>query len=146
VRGGLTFLRSYTQAPRQDGLVDEDTIYAPLPHWRRVEILITWGGDGVDNDKDLKRVDPQAQAVLGSDDPRVVRRQRVTYGGVSWGIDEEKEDGLDNDGDGLIDEDCYKYEYKLTGFINLENPSQSFQTGGQPRGFVGLLHGSRTSR
>jgi hypothetical protein len=70
-----------------------------------VEILITWGGDGVDNDKDLKRVDPQAQAVLGSDDPRVVRRQRVTYGGVSWGIDEEKEDGLDNDGDGLIDEE-----------------------------------------
>lgn len=137
-RSALALLRAYTQPPRrQDGLVDEDCIAVPLPEWRRVEILITWGGDGIDNDGDLTKVDPRAGNSLVTDDPREIRRQRVSYGSVSWGIDEEKLDGLDNDFDGLIDEDCYLYDFRLIGFINLSDPSQSFTlTGGQPRGIL----------
>lgn len=137
---GLSVLRGYTQQPRRrDGLVDEDCIAAPLPGWLRVEILITWGGDGEDNDGDRKQVDPTGSDEIAPNDPRVIRKQRLSYGGVSWGVDEEKLDGLDNDLDGLIDEDVYLYEYTLIGFINLNDPSQSFTlTSGQPRGVLSL--------
>lgn len=137
-RRGNAWLRGYTQAPkRQDGLIDEDCIAAPLPNWRRIEILIAWGGDGVDNDGDYTKVDKTASDELVPNDPRVVLKQKVSFGSISWGIDEEKQDGLDNDLDGQIDEDCYLYDFKLVGFINLSDPSQSFiLTGGQPRGIL----------
>ncbi len=135
-RRGLAFLRGYSQVPkRRDGLVDEDCVAAPLPNWRRIEILIVWGGDGEDTDGDSKKIDKQASDDLVPNDPRVIRRQRLSYGSISWGVDEEKLDGLDNDFDGEIDEDCYKFEYTLVGFINLKDPSQGFiLSGGQPRG------------
>ena len=127
-------VQDYARNPTSDGLVDEDCIAATLPDWRRVEILITWGGDGKDNDNDLKRVDPRADTRRNSTQQRA---NQVSYGGVSWGIDEEKEDGLDNDFDGQVDEDTYRFEYKLVGFINLKDPSQSFTLiGGQPRGIA----------
>ncbi|MEW6234290.1 MAG: type II secretion system protein [Candidatus Omnitrophota bacterium] len=140
-RQGMTYLKNYAGLPQSDGLVDEDCIAAPLPNWRRVDIVISWGGDGEDNDGDSAkaRVDPQSTYQLGDTLDQRNRRmtQRISYGAVSWGIDEEKLDGIDNDFDGEIDEDCYKFEFKLTGFINLENPSQSFtMTSGQPRGLA----------
>ncbi len=138
-RQGLAYLRAYQSIPQPDGLVDEDTIASPLPNWRRVEVIITWGGDGEDNDGDLTRVDPRSTAELGDTTDRRSRsrNQRISYGAISWGIDEEKLDGIDNDFDGEIDEDTYKYEFKLVGFINLEDPSQSFSLiGGQPRGVI----------
>lgn len=123
-------LQAYTRRPSSDGLVDEDTIAGTLPNWRRVEILITWGGDGIDNDGDMNSVQPDF-------DDRRQRRATISYGGISWGIDEEREDGIDNDFDGEIDEDTYKYEFKLIGFINLEDPSSSFTfNSGQPRGIA----------
>lgn len=138
VRRGTAWLRGYTQGPKkQDGLIDEDCIAVPLPNWRRIEILITWGGDGVDNDGDYTKVDKSASDDLVPNDPTVVLRQKVSYGSISWGVDEEKMDGLDNDLDGKIDEDTYLYDFKLVGFINLSDPSQSFiLTGGQPRGVL----------
>ncbi len=143
-RKGLSYLRSYSMKPSQDGLIDEDCIAPILPNWRRVEIKITWGGDGVDNDEDLKRVDPSNKLPLGVEDPRRTRRQRVSYGAVSWGIDEEKMDGIDNDFDGAIDEDTYLYDYTLIGFINLKNPSESFAImSGQPRGVSSLVYADR---
>jgi type II secretory pathway pseudopilin PulG len=135
-RRGISYLRNYIAAvPKSDGLVDEDCIASPLPNWRRVEILITWGGDGVDNDGDLTRVDPKSQANLGFDDPSSVRSSSISYGNIEWGIDEEKLDGIDNDLDGQVDEDTYLFDYKLVGFINLKDPTQSFvMSGGVPRG------------
>ncbi len=135
-RSGLAFLRSYAQTPqRQDGLIDEDCIAIPLPDWRRVEILITWGGDGIDNDGDFKKVDKTASDNLIPETAQEIRKQKLSYGSLGWGIDEEKLDGLDNDFDGKIDEDTYMYEYRLVGFINLSDPSQSFVlNSGQPRG------------
>lgn len=143
---GLAFLNGYTQNPTRDGLTDEDTIYAPLPNWRRVEVLITWGGDGEDNDvdkdgkesKDARQVDPAY--VDPAQNPGSGNRQqnaRISYGGVRWGIDEEKIDGIDNDFDGLFDEDTYRFDFKLVGYINLKNPAESFTlSSGQPRGVV----------
>lgn len=126
--GQYRFLRAYTQTPRQDGLVDEDAIAAPLPHWRRVEVLITWGGDGIDNDGDFTKVDPRGS------------NPNISYGEISWGIDEERRDGIDNDLDGLIDEDCYEHEFVLVGFINMREPTLSFtHFSGQPRGIISPL-------
>ena len=136
--GGYAFLRQYANVPKPDGLKDEDTVSSPLPDWRRVEICITWGGDGKDNDGDLKKVDPKFKGELGQVDNRAVRNAAISYGGITWGIDEEKMDGLDNDFDGKVDEDCYLFEYKLVGFINLKDPSKSFiLNSGQPRGTFG---------
>jgi type II secretory pathway pseudopilin PulG len=139
-RPGLAWLSGYNRPPIQDGLVDEDTIAGTLPNWRRVEVIITWGGDGIDNDGDLTRVDPQTTGTIG--EPATSRgnrsRSRVSYGQIEWGIDEEKLDGIDNDFDGEIDEDCYLFDFKLVGFINLSNPGESFVLkGGQPRGITG---------
>lgn len=132
---GFSFIGQYASSPSPDGLVDEDCIAAPLPHWRRVEILITWGGDGEDNDGDLTKVDPKSKAQLGEENTGQARSSIISYGNISWGIDEEKLDGIDNDFDGLIDEDFYLGEYRLVGFINLKDPSQSFiYSSGQPRG------------
>lgn len=143
-RQGLTFLRMYSMKPQPDGLIDEDCVSPVLPNWRRMEILITWGGDGEDNDGDMTSVDPTNKLPLGVDDPSRVRRQRVSFGAVTWGIDEEKQDGLDNDFDGLIDEDTYLYEFKLIGFINLKNPSESFAiASGQPRGVASTVVADR---
>lgn len=137
---GVGFLRGFTRPPGQDGLVDEDCVASPLPNWRRVEIKITWGGDGKDNDGDLTRVDPKSQAAFGEIDPRETRRQRISYGSIEWGIDEEKRDGLDNDRDGEADEDTYEDEFILVGFINLQDPSLSFTlNSGQPRGLVNSI-------
>lgn len=136
---GIAFLNGFTQRPTQDGLVDEDTIAAPLPNWRRVEVWITWGGNGIDDDErpDVTRVDKNNRAILGENDPASGRSRPLSYGAVEWGIDEEKLDGIDNDFDGEIDEDVYLYEFKLIGFINLKNPSESFTlNSGQPRGLV----------
>lgn len=138
-RGGLRYLQGYTQPPIQDGLVDEDAIAAPLPDWRRIEVIITWGGNGEDEDEDQTTLDPRSRFVLGQSDPEDARarRQQISYGGLSWGVDEEKLDGIDNDLDGEIDEDFYTDEFVLVGFINLRNPSLSFTLkGGQPRGIV----------
>ncbi|MDP8245845.1 MAG: hypothetical protein P9L94_17310 [Candidatus Hinthialibacter antarcticus] len=143
-QSGTGFLRAFTRPPTQDGLVDEDCIAAPLPGWRRVEIVITWGGDGKDNDEDweggkndITRVDPRDRYSLGTTDPSEIRRQRISYGSIEWGVDEEKLDGIDNDFDGVIDEDFYTDEFVLVGFINLSDPSLSFTlTSGQPRGLV----------
>ncbi len=139
-REGLSWLTGYTRQPTQDGLVDEDSIAAPLPNWRRVEIVITWGGDGEDNDNDgnANRVDPSSEGELGDTGARgrFLSRQ-ITYNRVDWSVDEEKLDGIDNDNDGRIDEDLYSHEFVLIGFINLNDPSQSFTfKGGQPRGMV----------
>jgi prepilin-type N-terminal cleavage/methylation domain-containing protein len=123
-------LQAYTRRPSSDGLVDEDCISGTLPNWRRIEIIITWGGDGIDNDEDMKGTNPNFN-------DRRQNRETVSYGGITWGIDEEREDGIDNDFDGLIDEDTYKFEFKLVGFINLEDPSESFTyNSGQPRGIA----------
>jgi len=132
------FFRAYTQRPSRDGKVDEDCIASPLPDWRRVEIVVSWGGNGKDDDGDLARVDRNNTSTLGGEQTsRNTRSQQISYGAVEWGVDEEKEDGLDNDYDGKIDEDTYKYDFKLVGFINLENPRESFTLiGGQPRGLV----------
>lgn len=144
--GGAGFLRAFTRAPVSDGLIDEDTIAAPLPGWRRVEIVVTWGGDGEDNDEaaggnpDVARVDPRNESSLGEVNPREFRRQGISYGAIEWGIDEEKLDGIDNDFDGLIDEDTYADEFVLVGFINLNDPTLSFSmNSGQPRGLVSSL-------
>ncbi len=124
-------IQAYTRQPTSDGLVDEDTVSGTLPNWRRVEIIITWGGDGEDNDGDMQSVDPRF------DGRRSVSRSTISYSGITWGIDEEKEDGIDNDFDGEIDEDTYKFDFKLVGFINLDDPSESFTfRSGQPRGIA----------
>ena len=136
--GGYAFLKQYANIPKSDGLTDEDTVASPLPYWRRVEIIITWGGDGKDSDGDLKKVDPKSKGTLGQTAARNVKNSAISYGDVTWGVDEEKMDGLDNDFDGKIDEDNYLYEYKLIGFINLKDPAQSFiLNSGQPRGTFG---------
>lgn len=103
-----------------DGLVDEDCIAGVSAGWRRVEILITWGGDGEDEDGDMKRVHPQGLTVLP-------RRGNIpfAYGPVTWGIDEEARDGLDNDLDGEIDEDCYEFSYKLVGYLRMKSGDES---------------------
>jgi prepilin-type N-terminal cleavage/methylation domain-containing protein len=136
-RKRLAYIRGYSQRPTPDGLIDEDCVAAPLPNWRRVEILITWGGDGEDNDGDLNKVDPKSTSSIGSQNANEIRRSGISYGGVEWGIDEEKIDGIDNDFDGEIDEDTYRYDYLLVGFIHLKNPSLSFvMNSGQPRGLT----------
>lgn len=131
-------IQNYTRRPSSDGLVDEDTISGTLANWRRVEIIITWGGDGVDNDGDENAVNPSKKPK--SPEELLVFKpdeDRVSYERVSWGIDEEREDGVDNDFDGQIDEDTYKFDYKMIGFINLEDPSESFIfNSGQPRGIA----------
>lgn len=80
-----------------DGRVDEDPSPMPLPGYRKVIIRITWGGDREDNDGD------------GGDTLQTER------------IDEERIDGLDDDFDGLIDEDTYTNSYELTGFVLLQS-------------------------
>jgi hypothetical protein len=102
-----------------DGLVDEDCIAGPSAGWRRVEILITWGGDGIDNDGDTKRVHPQGLTSI----PRRGNAP-LLYGPVTWGIDEEARDGLDNDLDGRIDEDCYEFSYKLVGYLRIKSDAE----------------------
>ncbi len=140
-RAGSNFFRAYTQRPQSDGKVDEDCIAAPLPNWRRVEIVISWGGNGEDDDGDLARVDPRNTSTLGVDQQSFGRRsQQISYGAIEWGIDEEKPDGLDNDFDGQVDEDTYGYDFRLVGFVNLEKPRESFTLiGGQPRGLVSSI-------
>ncbi len=140
-RRGIAYFRSYGNynAAEKDGQVDEDCIASPLPHWRRIEIVITWGGNREDDDGDLQKVDPRSEGYLGisADDELSRRNQRISYGAVNWGVDEEKRDGIDNDFDGEIDEDTYEYEFTLVGFIHLKDPSQSFSLkGGQPRGMA----------
>lgn len=146
---GISWLSGYTRQPSKDGLVDEDTIAAPLPNWRRIEIVITWGGNN-ENDDDgtvegipeqrrrATRVDPSSTGELGEPGLRGSRQSElITYNRVDWSVDEEKFDGLDDDYDGQIDEDTYNEEFVLVGFINLSDPSQSFtMRGGQPRGLV----------
>ncbi len=102
-----------------DGLVDEDCIAGPSSGYRRVEILITWGGDGEDEDGDKTSVHPSGLTYL----PRQ-GNSPLPYGPISWGIDEEARDGLDNDMDGQIDEDCYEFSYKLVGYIPLKTESK----------------------
>jgi len=143
---GISWLGGYTQTPTKDGLVDEDTIAAPLPNWRRVEIVITWGGNNRDDDgpgsdnpqRRPVRVDPSSEGDLG--DPGLRGRfssRQITYNRIDWSVDEEKFNGLDDDLDGEIDEDTFGQEFVLVGFINLNDPSQSFtMRGGQPRGLV----------
>lgn len=99
-----------------DGLIDEDCIASPSAGWRRVEILITWGGDGEDEDGDTKSVRPESLSYR----PRP-GSVSLAYGPISWGIDEEARDGLDNDLDGRIDEDCYELSYKLVGYLPIKS-------------------------
>jgi len=98
-----------------DGLIDEDCIVGVSSGFRRVEILITWGGDGEDDDGDKASVHPTGLTFL----PRQ-GNSPLLYGLISWGVDEEARDGLDNDMDGQIDEDCYEFSYRLVGYIQLK--------------------------
>ncbi len=139
-----------------DGRIDEDCIAAPLPGWLKVEIVISWGGDGLNNDASSSNCGP-ATNISGETeapedriefpdcavDPRVNLKLFTTnypdnlsgalrssivpdFGHIAWGIDEEMADGLDNDFDGQIDEDVHLYEYRLVGFISLRDRTRSF--------------------
>lgn len=80
-----------------DGLIDEDLRNTSLRDWLKVRVVVTWGGDLRNNE-----LDNENNADV--EDPF---------------IDEEALDGLDNDGDGLIDEDVYRSRYVVTGVIPL---------------------------
>lgn len=84
----------------QDGRIDEDPSPMPLPGFRKVVVRITWGGDYQNNDGDFD-IDLKTGA-------RVDR------------IDEEMKNGIDDDLDGRIDEDCFEYFYDLVGYIKLK--------------------------
>lgn len=83
-----------------DGKIDEDPSPMPLPGFRKVTVRIAWGGDYQNNDGDFN-FDPKTGA-------RVER------------IDEELRNGLDDDLDGRVDEDCFEYFYDLTGYIKVK--------------------------
>jgi prepilin-type N-terminal cleavage/methylation domain-containing protein len=83
-----------------DGKIDEDPSPMPLPGFRKVTVRITWGGDYQNNDGDFN-FDPKTGA-------RVER------------IDEELRNGIDDDLDGRVDEDCFEYFYDLTGYIKVK--------------------------
>ncbi len=104
----------------RDGLVDEDCIASPVPGVLRVEIVISWGGDGEDNDGDQAAVHPKRLAVVPRSGQTALR-----YGAISWGIDEEARDGVDNDLDGQIDEDCHEFSYKLVGYLPIKSSDES---------------------
>ncbi|MFH1739514.1 MAG: type II secretion system protein, partial [bacterium] len=105
----------------EDGLIDEDCIAGPTSGVRRVEIVITWGGDGEDEDGDRKSVHPQGLTFVPG-------RGSLPYGAVSWGVDEEERDGLDNDLDGRIYEDCYEFSYKLVGYLPIKSKTEGTET------------------
>ena len=104
-----------------DGLIDEDCSASASTGWRRVEIVITWGGDGEDDDGDRKSVHPQKLTYVPG-------RGQIPYGPISWGVDEEERDGLDNDLDGQIDEDCYEFSYKLIGYLPIKSNPDTADT------------------
>ena len=135
-----------------DGRIDEDCIASPLPGWLKVVIVISWGGDGLNNDASSSNCGAPSTGDEPPDgrgdfpdcavDPRVNLSQYTAnypenlgvglrsaglpdYGHIAWGIDEELQDGIDNDLDGLIDEDTHLYEYRLVGFISLRDHSRS---------------------
>ena len=145
-----------------DGRIDEDCIAAALPGWLKVVIVISWGGDGLNNDAATTNcgqpTDPDGSSEPPEDrlehpdcavNPRLnllnhgpdypnglgwnrgqaralQGRLAPTNGHIAWGIDEEMQDGIDNDFDGLVDEDTHLYEFRLTGFISLRDRSRSF--------------------
>ena len=71
-----------------------------------------------DEDGDKKSVHPQGLTFVPG-------RGNLPYGAISWGIDEEERDGLDNDLDGQIDEDCYEFSYKLIGYLPIKSSGES---------------------
>ena len=139
-----------------DGRIDEDCIASALPGWLKVVIVISWGGDGLNNDAsgsncgaptDTAQSEPPAGREEIPDcavDPSValrwhtpnypsnliqgklVSRKAPRFGHIAWGIDEELRDGKDDDGDGFVDEDVHEFEYRLTGFISLRDRERSF--------------------
>lgn len=139
-----------------DGRIDEDCIASPLPGWLKVVIVISWGGDGLNNDAVPGFCEgPTNPAATPPTDPKefpncsvapdvdltrftldypvnlragggLRSRTLPDYGHIAWGVDEELLDGIDNDLDGLVDEDVHLKEFRLVGFISLRDRTRSF--------------------